>query len=106
MKITLKDLLNLKETNEKFSKEMVYDTNRYQKKYGFDSGTNSSTHNNEADAFMHTLMQAYLSILSIPQIAKYFGDDHEKRGTKRDNRQKKQTWIYGTISKAGKLQRN
>ena len=41
---------------------MVAATKKYQKKYDFDSGVNNSTHNNEADAFKHTFMQAYLSI--------------------------------------------
>ena len=83
MEVTLKSLLNLEKTQKEFSQEMVDDTNRYKKKYGFDSGSNNSTHNNEADAFKHTYMQACLSIWTFPQLAKHFGDDHEKKGNKK-----------------------
>ena len=40
-------------------------------------------HNNEADAFKHTYMQAYLSVFYFTQLAEYFGNDHEKRGNKK-----------------------
>ena len=48
-----------------FSNKMVKHTKEYQKKYGFDSKEGDftfSTHNNEADAFKHTFMQACLNV--------------------------------------------
>ena len=36
-----------------FTKEMLSDTLKYQKKYGFKIGENNSAHNNESDAFRH-----------------------------------------------------
>ena len=39
-----------KDKNE-FTKEMINDTLKYQKKYGFKLDENNSAHNNEGDAF-------------------------------------------------------
>ena len=41
-----------------FSNRMIYDTIKYQKKYGFEIGKNNSTWNNEADAFKHAFGSA------------------------------------------------
>ena len=84
IKVT-KDLYNIsKEEAEKvFSQWMVNDTKKYQKKYGFDSKEKDaafSTHNNEADAFKHTYMQAWLTANINEQAAKKLGDMHERDG--------------------------
>ena len=52
---------------------------KYSKRYGFDMG-NNSTHNNEADAFKHTFMQALLALHTSQNIAKLIGDMHERDG--------------------------
>lgn len=82
----MKELLRkyYEQEKAKFSKEMIDDTKKYQKKYGFDSGSNNSTHNNEADAFKHTYMQALLTINRGVYIAKFLGDQHEKEGNNRN----------------------
>jgi len=49
-----------KDKNE-FTKEMINDTLKYQKKYGFDIGQNNVAWNNEADAFRHTYMQSIIA---------------------------------------------
>ena len=49
-----------KDKNE-FTKEILSDTLKYQRKYGFDIGQNNVAWNNEADAFRHTYMQSILS---------------------------------------------
>ena len=67
-----------KDAQTNFTKEMISDTNRYQKKYGFQIGENNFAVDNEADAFRHTFMQAYLSIFyGGNTIAKILGDIHE-----------------------------
>ena len=60
-----------------FSNRMIYDTIKYQKKYGFEIGKNNSTWNNEADAFKHAYMQAALAIRGTQYLAKKLGDGHE-----------------------------
>ena len=48
----------------------------------------SNTHNNEADAFKHAFMQAYLMIVHPKHPAKLFGDYHEYvEGYKNDKRE-------------------
>ena len=69
-----------KNPKEAFSNKMTNKTIKYQRKYKFEIGENNSTWNNEADAFKHTYMQAYLSLRTTEQIAKIIGDDHEKKG--------------------------
>lgn len=49
-----------KDKNE-FTREMLNDTLKYQKQYGFDIGKNNVAWNNEADAFRHTYMQSLLA---------------------------------------------
>ena len=66
-----------------FSNKMVKHTKEYQKKYGFDSKEDDkafSTHNNEADAFKHTFMQAWLTVHLGEEEAKKLGDMHENDG--------------------------
>ncbi len=66
-----------------FSNRMIYDTIKYQKKYGFEIGNNNSTWNNEADAFKHAYMQATLAIRGNQDLAKFLGDGHEQQGADR-----------------------
>lgn len=69
-----------------FSNKMVNHTKHYQKKYGFDSKEGNftfSTHNNEADAFKHTFMQAWLTVHLGEDEAKRLGDMHENDGKDR-----------------------
>ena len=69
IEITQKDIIEFiknpkKKSENTFSQWMIDDTEYYQKKYGFDSKEDDksfSTHNNEADAFKHTYMQAWNS---------------------------------------------
>ncbi|MBR6127980.1 hypothetical protein IKQ21_09880 [bacterium] len=67
------------EINKKtFSDDVLRQTYKYQKIYGFDmSGGKHGTHNNEADAFKHTFMQAYASLSWLRLGAKVIGDYHE-----------------------------
>lgn len=54
----------IKDLEQWYSGRMVSDTLNYQQKYGFDAGENNkTTWNNEADAFKHTYMQAFMSLL-------------------------------------------
>ena len=62
-----------------FSKYIERHVVNYSKKYGFDM-ENNSTHNNEADAFKHTFMQALLALHTSQNIAKSLGDMHERDG--------------------------
>ena len=66
-----------------FSNRIIYDTIKYQKKYGFEIGKNNSTWNNEADAFKHAYMQAALAIRGTQYLAKKLGDGHEQQGADR-----------------------
>ena len=54
-------LYNYNKDKNEFTKEMLSDTLKYQRKYGFDIGQNNVAWNNEADAFRHTYMQSILS---------------------------------------------
>lgn len=72
---------------EWFGHKMVHHTKEYQQQYGFDSREGDkefSTHNNEADAFKHTFMQAWFTVHHGEDVAKYFGDKHEKDGAARN----------------------
>ena len=69
-----------------FSNKMVNHTREYQKKYGFNAQKGDikfSTHNNEADAFKHTFMQAWLTVNYGEEFAKELGDMHENDGKDR-----------------------
>ena len=74
------DLNYYKHPQQNFTKEMVTDTLKYQKKYGFEIGRNNLAVDNESDAFRHTYMQAYLSLNLGNDIAKFLGNQHEKSG--------------------------
>ena len=81
----------------------VFDkTVKYQKMYGFGMGTgNEATHNNEADAFKHTFMQADLTLKFNEEISKFIGDDHEKKPNNDPNEKNMDLWnndIYNFIS--------
>ena len=68
---------------KQFTNEMLNDTVKYQKIYGFEIGENGSDWNNESDAFRHAYMQAMLALKSGQNIAKHFGDRHEDQGKNR-----------------------
>ncbi|MCD8378167.1 MAG: hypothetical protein LUB59_05190, partial [Candidatus Gastranaerophilales bacterium] len=84
--ITYKNALNVRKefsmiTEKQFSREMVNDTLRYQKKYNFGTSEGKeATHNNESDAFKHAYMQAYLTCRHNAPIAAAFGWGHEILG--------------------------
>lgn len=65
-----------KDKNE-FTKEMVNDTLKYQKKYGFKLGENNSAHNNEGDTFRHAYMQSVMANRygTLPTKAISFGHE-------------------------------
>ncbi|MBQ2643963.1 hypothetical protein IJG14_00140 [bacterium] len=66
---------------KKYGQYVLEKTLEYQKKYGFEVGAGKeATHNNEADAFKHTFMQAQLALLTGKHAAKFFGDFHEIQG--------------------------
>ena len=68
-------MINRKEFND----YIVRQTFKYQKKYGFELGEGKeSTHNNEADAFKHTYMQAYLTIRHGNIATAIAGNYHEE----------------------------
>ena len=46
---------------EEFTKEMLSDTLKYQKKYGFKIGENNVAWNNESDAFRHAYVQSVIA---------------------------------------------
>ena len=70
-----------KAPKQNFTKEMVNDTLKYQKLYGFYIDENDLAVDNESDAFRHAYMQAYLSLnYGGRAIAKMLGDNHEKSG--------------------------
>ena len=60
---------------------------KYRGEYAFDAtenGKNFSTHNNEADAFKHTYMQAWLTVRGNENIANKLGNMHENDGKDRN----------------------
>lgn len=73
----------MKNKEREFTKEMINDTLKYQKQYGFKLGENNSAHNNEADAFRHTYMQSILAQRLTPYLGKNLSYRHEKQGEKR-----------------------
>ena len=62
--------------------QMFKDTIYYQQKFGFGKSSDPahSTWNNEADAFKHAYMQAWLTYLYNTTIAKKLGGLHERNG--------------------------
>ena len=75
-----KEYINNKE--RKFTKEMINDTLKYQKQYGFKLGENNSAHNNEADAFRHTYMQSILAKRFTPYVSSEVSKRHEEKGNR------------------------
>ncbi|MGN0031743.1 MAG: DUF6973 domain-containing protein [Candidatus Gastranaerophilaceae bacterium] len=73
----------VKNKEQEFTKEMLNDTLKYQKQYGFDIGENNNAHNNEADAFRHTYMQSILAQRLTPYLGLTLSNNHEKQGRKR-----------------------
>lgn len=66
-----------------FNEYILKKTYEYQKKHGFKIGTGAyATWNNEADAFKHAYMQAYLSLRYGETVSKFLGDFHELEGYK------------------------
>ena len=69
-----------KNKNE-FTKEMLNDTLKYQKRYGFDIGKNNVAWNNQADAFRHAYMQSLLNQKYSSIGAKLLSYLHEEKGS-------------------------
>ena len=69
-----------KNKEQEFTKEMINDTLKYQKQYGFKLGENNSAHNNEGDAFRHTYMQSVLAQRYSPYLAKKASEFHKWQG--------------------------
>lgn len=64
-----------------YGSQVVNETGKYQKQYGFEIGSGEhAMWNNEADAFKHTFMQAQLGLIFGKHTAKFLGDWHEKDG--------------------------
>lgn len=98
------DLNYYKHPQQNFTKEMVNDTLKYQKKYGFEIGENNLAVDNESDAFRHTYMQAYLSLNFGNSIAKFLGSMKNQDFKQMVNIHNHLIWIYGIINKVEKLQ--
>ena len=63
---------------DEFNNYIVKQTNKYQKKYGYDSGTGEhASWNNEADAFKHVYLSAWLTIRHGSAFLKAVGNFHE-----------------------------
>ena len=63
---------------DEFNNYIVKQTNKYQKKYGFDIGTGEhASWNNEADAFKHVYLSAWLTIRHGSAFSKAVGNFHE-----------------------------
>jgi len=77
----LNDFIESKIVSGTFKEQMFNDTVKYQKRYGFEIGAGThATWNNEADAFKHAYMQAYLFLLCGGNKAKFLGNSHENYG--------------------------
>ncbi len=72
---------NYNKNKNEFTKEVINDTLKYQKQYGFKIGENNVAHNNESDAFRHTYMQSILSKRYGILPAKIVSSGHEYVGT-------------------------
>lgn len=63
---------------EEFNNYIVKQTNKYQKKYGFEIGVGEhASWNNEADAFKHTYLSAWLTIRHNSTFSNTLGGYHE-----------------------------
>ena len=70
-------------SRKEFNDYIVRQTFKYQKKYGFELGNEKErTHNNEADAFKHTYLLAWLTIRHGNSIAEVVGNLHENETLK------------------------
>lgn len=73
--------MSISDIRKKFNEEIHADTVKYQRQYGFKMGTEEhATWNNEADAFKHAYMQAYLSIKHSDLYSAAAGYYHEIEG--------------------------
>lgn len=79
---------NYNKNKNEFTKEVINDTLKYQKQYGFKIGENNVAHNNESDAFRHTYMQSILSKRYGILPAKIVSLGHEYVGTLKKTRPK------------------
>jgi hypothetical protein len=73
----------IKNKEQEFTAEMINDTLKYQKQYGFKIGKNNLAWNNESDAFRHTYMQSVLSKRYGSWFATQLSTAHEKQGSKK-----------------------
>lgn len=63
---------------DEFNNYIVKQTNKYQKKYGFEIGTGEhASWNNEADAFKHAYLSAWLTIRHSSTFSNFLGASHE-----------------------------
>ena len=71
-----------------FIDTMVYDTFKFQEKYGYEISPEGSAWNNEGDAFRHAYMQAYLTLRFGETNAKLLGNWYEQYGSKHNDQEK------------------
>lgn len=76
----MKQKFDYNKSKDEFTREMLNDTLKYQKKYGFKLGENNSAHNNEADAFRHAYMQSLLNQKYGSMKTKLGSTAHEWKG--------------------------
>ena len=77
----MKQKFDYNKSKDEFIKEMLSDTLKYQKKYGFDIGQNNVAWNNEADAFRHAYMQSLLNQKYGSLRTKGISYLHEQKGS-------------------------
>lgn len=77
----MKQKFDYNKSKDEFTKEMLRDTLKYQKKYGFDIGQNNVAWNNEADAFRHAYMQSLLNKKYGSFLTNNVSFWHEKKGS-------------------------
>ena len=77
----MKQKFDYNKSKDEFTKEMLSDTLKYQKKYGFDIGQNNVAWNNEADAFRHAYMQSLLNQKYGSLKTKGISYLHEQKGS-------------------------
>lgn len=73
-----KHKMNISDIRKDFNSKIYADTVRYQRQYGFKIGTGEhATWNNEADAFKHAYMQAWLALNWNKTVSAGIGYFHE-----------------------------